>query len=178
MPFTPFDFRRLESGRPTSRFSPAGAARPRNRCLIAWFSLPARVDRAFGNALYSDAIYGFDARPADSLDMGDPQWKRSRVCRTSEPPPRHRFYEGPTAMPRIIEIVLFLTPFLGFAVWRLVFPSPVPPLWLMCGLATAVALMLLTLLWMRHADANKAELGYIPARLIDGRVIPATRAPP
>ena len=81
-------------------------------------------------------------------------------------------------MPRIIEIVLFLTPFLGFAVWRLVFPSPVPPLWLMCGLATAVALMLLTLLWMRHADANKAELGYIPARLIDGRVIPATRAPP
>ena len=33
-------------------------------------------------------------------------------------------------MSRIIEITLFLAPFVGFAAWRMLFPSPTPPLWL------------------------------------------------
>jgi hypothetical protein len=78
----------------------------------------------------------------------------------------------------MIEIVLFLTPFVSFAAWRLLFPSPLPPLWLMYGLTGFVALMLLGLLWSRHLDAGDAGEAYIPARLIDGRVTPAQRAPP
>jgi hypothetical protein len=79
---------------------------------------------------------------------------------------------------RIIEIVLFVTPFLGFAAWRLLFPSPVPPPWLMYGLAGFVVLMLVALVWSRHLDAGDVSESYIPARLIDGRVVPAQRVPP
>jgi hypothetical protein len=79
---------------------------------------------------------------------------------------------------RVIEIVLFLTPFLSFAAWRLLFPSPLPPLWLVYGLAGFVALMLLALVWARHLDAGDASESYVPARLIDGRVVPAQRLPP
>ncbi len=80
-------------------------------------------------------------------------------------------------MPRIIEIVLFLAPFLTFAAWRLLFPSPAPPLWMMYGLAGFVALMLLALLWLRHIDAGDANQAYVPARIIDGTVVPAQKAP-
>jgi hypothetical protein len=80
-------------------------------------------------------------------------------------------------MSRIIEIVLFLAPLLSFATWRLLFPSPTPPLWLVYGLAGFVGLMLVGLLWSRHLDAGDAGEAYVPARLIDGRVTPAERAP-
>lgn len=74
-------------------------------------------------------------------------------------------------MPRVLEIVLFLTPFLAFATWRLVFPSPVPPLWLMYGLAGFVVLLLVTLFWLRQLDANDASQPYIPDQLRNGRAV-------
>jgi hypothetical protein len=81
-------------------------------------------------------------------------------------------------MSRMIEIVLFLAPFLSFAAWRLLFPSPLPPLLLVYSLTGFVILMLLALVWSRHFDAGDAQEGYVPAHLIDGRVAPAQRAPP
>jgi hypothetical protein len=78
-------------------------------------------------------------------------------------------------MPRIIEIVLFLTPFLTFAAWRLLFPSPMPPLWMVGSLAGFVVLLVLALFWLRHIDAGDAHEAYVPARLIDGQVVPAQR---
>lgn len=81
-------------------------------------------------------------------------------------------------MSRMIEIVLFLAPFLSFAAWRLLFPSPLPPLLLIYGLTGFVILMLLALIWSRHFDAGDAQEGYVPAQLIDGRVAPAQRGPP
>jgi hypothetical protein len=81
-------------------------------------------------------------------------------------------------MSRMIEIVLFLAPFLSFAAWRLLFPSPLPPLGLIYGLTGFVILMLLALIWSRHFDAGDAQEVYVPAQLIDGRVAPAQRAPP
>ncbi len=80
-------------------------------------------------------------------------------------------------MPRVIEIVLFLTPFLTFAAWRLWFPSPVPPLWMIYGLGAFVLLLLVALFWFRQEDAGGANEAYVPSRLIDGRVVPAERAP-
>ena len=44
------------------------------------------------------------------------------------------------------------------------------------GLCGFVALMLLALFWIRHIDAGDAHEAYIPARLIDGRVVPAKKA--
>ncbi len=81
-------------------------------------------------------------------------------------------------MSRMIEIVLFLAPFLSFAAWRLLFPSPLPPLSLIYGLTGFVILMLLALVWSRHFDAGDAQQGYVPAQLIDGQVVPAERTPP
>ncbi len=80
-------------------------------------------------------------------------------------------------MPRIIEIVLFLTPFVAFAAWRLWFPSPLPPLWMMYGLGSFVVLMLIALFWLRQLDAGDAHQAYVPARLLDGKVVPAQRVP-
>jgi len=74
-------------------------------------------------------------------------------------------------MPRLIEIVLFLAPFISFAVWRLLFPSPLPPLWLVCSLAAFMAVTLAGLLWLWHADAGDAALDYLPAHLQNGRVV-------
>ncbi len=81
-------------------------------------------------------------------------------------------------MPRLIEIVLFLAPFVGFAVWRLLFPSPLPPLWLVASLAAFLAVMLAALLWMWHADAGDANIRYVPARMQDGRVVKPQPQPP
>jgi hypothetical protein len=81
-------------------------------------------------------------------------------------------------MPRIIEIVLFLTPLLGFAAWRLWFPSPLPPLWLMYGLGGFVGLMLLMLAWVWQLDAGDANRSYVPAVLRDGRVVPGHQGTP
>ena len=78
-------------------------------------------------------------------------------------------------MSRILEIMLFLTPFLCFVVWRLLFPSPLPPLWLVGGLTGFVVLMLIGLVWLRHLDAGDANQSYVPARLLDGRVVPPQR---
>jgi hypothetical protein len=81
-------------------------------------------------------------------------------------------------MPRLIEILLFLAPFAGFAVWRLMFPSPLPPLWLVASLAAFVAVMLAALLWMWHADAGDAHIRYVPAHVEDGRVVKPQPQPP
>ncbi len=81
-------------------------------------------------------------------------------------------------MSRIIEIVLFLTPFVSFAAWRLLFPSPTPPIGLVYALSGFVAAMLLALLWLHHLESGDADQGYIPAQLRDGKIEPARRAPP
>lgn len=75
-------------------------------------------------------------------------------------------------MSRAIEIILFLTPFVAFAAWRLWFPSPLPPLGLVYAMATFVGLMLTGLLWVSHREARDAHQAYVPAVMRDGRIIP------
>jgi hypothetical protein len=81
-------------------------------------------------------------------------------------------------MSRILEIVLFLTPFVGFAVWRFLLPSPLLPSWLVYGLAGFMVLTLTGLLWLWHVDASDANQPYVPAELRDGLVVPAHPAAP
>jgi hypothetical protein len=75
-------------------------------------------------------------------------------------------------MPRIIEIVLFLTPFVAFALWRWYFRILVPPLWFVVGLGCVVLMLLGGLLWTLHEVAGDAREQYRPASLEDGRIIP------
>lgn len=81
-------------------------------------------------------------------------------------------------MSRLIEIVLFLTPFLSFAAWRIIAPSPLPPAWLMYSLSGFVTLMLLALIWVWHLDAGDANQPYRPDVLHNGRAVPAQRSAP
>ena len=81
-------------------------------------------------------------------------------------------------MPRLVEIALFLLPFAGFVVWRLVFPSPTPPLWLVGGLAGTVVVLLAGLIYAHQRDAADVGRAYVPATLQDGRVVPGHAAAP
>ena len=80
-------------------------------------------------------------------------------------------------MPRLIEIVLFLTPFVAFAAWRVWFPSPLPPAGLVYGLAAFAGLMLVALFWTSHLDSRDAHRAYVPAVMHDGRIISGHAAP-
>jgi hypothetical protein len=82
-------------------------------------------------------------------------------------------------MPRLIEIVLFLAPFAAFVVWRLVFPSPLPPLWLVATIGGLVAALLIGLLWIWQIYAFDGNQPYVPARLENGQVVntPPNRPP-
>lgn len=75
-------------------------------------------------------------------------------------------------MARIFEIILFLTPFVGLAVWRLLFPAPLPSVWLIGCFAGFAVLMFIALVWLRHVDAQDANRPYVPAELHDGRIVP------
>jgi hypothetical protein len=81
-------------------------------------------------------------------------------------------------MSRLIEIALFVTPFLGFAAWRLLFPAPSPPLWMVCWCGGFVLLMLGSLLWQHQIEASDARKAYVPALMQDGRVIPGHAGQP
>ena len=81
-------------------------------------------------------------------------------------------------MPRLIEIILFLTPFVGFAVWRLIVPSDRPPVWLVASAAGFVMLMLASLLWLHAMDASDRVKSYVPAQLRDGQIVPGHAGPP
>ncbi len=75
-------------------------------------------------------------------------------------------------MPRLIEIALFLAPFVAVAIWRLGFPGPRPPRWLVWAMGGIVALMVVTLFWMRAIDAEDPQRSYVPAQLKDGHILP------
>ena len=79
---------------------------------------------------------------------------------------------------RLIEIVLFLSPFAAFLVLRLLAPARILPPWVLPVFTVAVLVMLGLLLLLRSYDAGDAGKAYVPARLEDGRVIPGHAAAP
>jgi hypothetical protein len=80
-------------------------------------------------------------------------------------------------MTRLIEIVLFLTPFIGFAAWRVVAPADRMPGWVIALAVGAVMMILALLLVLRALDASDGNKTYVPAHMEDGRVIPGHAAP-
>lgn len=73
-------------------------------------------------------------------------------------------------MPRLIEIVMFLTPIAAFAVWRLM--AQRIPGWFLGALAGVILLLLGGLLWTHQQSARDSAMQYQPAQLRDGRIIP------
>jgi membrane protein YdbS with pleckstrin-like domain len=73
-------------------------------------------------------------------------------------------------MPRLIEIAMFLTPFVAFAIWQLAFPSASSG-WMTTWAAAAVLIMMLSLFWYHHQEVDHAEQRYVPAQLQDGRIV-------
>jgi hypothetical protein len=78
---------------------------------------------------------------------------------------------------RLIEIVLFLSPFAAFMVVRLFAPAGGLPGWVLPAFAGSVLVMLVLLFFLRSFDAGDADQAYVPARLEDGRVVPSRAAP-
>ena len=84
---------------------------------------------------------------------------------------------GPT-MLRFVELVLFLSPFLLFAVWRATAYAGLPSPRLIAASFALLMLLLAALLWFQREGALPSGSTYVPAHLEDGRVVPGHGAPP
>ncbi len=78
---------------------------------------------------------------------------------------------------RLIEIALFLSPFVAFALLRLLVPARGMPAWVLPAFTATVAVTLALLLYLRSLDSGDTNKAYVPARLEDGRIIPSEAAP-
>ena len=79
---------------------------------------------------------------------------------------------------RFVEIVLLATPFLVFALWRVMAPASRPPRSLVVGVAVGALVMGALLLLLRFEEAAAPDAAYVPSHIEDGRVIPGHAAPP
>jgi hypothetical protein len=75
---------------------------------------------------------------------------------------------------RFVEITLFLAPFVIFAVWRMTATvgGPTSPR-VLAASAALLVLLLGALLWLHREGALPQDTTYVPARLEDGRIVPA-----
>jgi hypothetical protein len=78
---------------------------------------------------------------------------------------------------RYLEISLFLAPFVLFAAWRLTSPGLGLSPRLVAASAAAVVLLLAALLWFHREGSLPSGSAYVPAKLEDGRIVPAHGAP-
>lgn len=81
-------------------------------------------------------------------------------------------------MARIFEIVLFLGPFVVFAVWLRLNPSGTLSRSMIVFVFAFLALMGGGLVWLRLEEAMPPNAHYLPARMQDGRIVPPVAVPP
>lgn len=80
-------------------------------------------------------------------------------------------------MFRLVELALFLTPFVAFVVWRFAAMERGPSMQLVAGTACAVALLIGALVWLSQEDALPPGTLYVPPHLEDGRVVAGHAVP-
>jgi hypothetical protein len=80
-------------------------------------------------------------------------------------------------MLRLVELALFLAPFVVFAVWRFAAMEGGPSVRVVVGAACVLALLAGTLIWLSQDDALPPGVSYQPPRLEDGKIISAHGAP-
>ena len=74
-------------------------------------------------------------------------------------------------MLRLVEVALFLAPFVAFAVWRFMAIEGGPPVSLVVGVACILAVLASALIWLSREDALPPGASYEPARLEDGKIV-------
>ena len=80
-------------------------------------------------------------------------------------------------MLRLVELALFLAPFVAFAVWRFMAVEGGPPVSVVVGAACVLALLAGALIWLSQEDALPPGASYEPARLEDGKIVSGHAAP-
>ena len=83
-----------------------------------------------------------------------------------------------STMLRFIELVLFLSPFLLFALWRATAYAGLPSPRLVAASVALLILLLSALLWFQREGALPPGSAYVPAHLDNGRIVPGHGAPP
>ena len=79
---------------------------------------------------------------------------------------------------RFAEIALLLLPFAVFVAWRVLTPAASgPPRMLVIAVLGSVLAMAVLLFVLWYEEAEPPGIGYVPARLENGRVIPERIAP-
>ena len=80
-------------------------------------------------------------------------------------------------MIRIVEIALFLAPLAMFAAWRIFFPGVQLSRGMLAVIGVMLVIVFVTLVWLRHDDAEPANAAYVPAALDGDRITPPRAAP-
>ena len=80
-------------------------------------------------------------------------------------------------MLRLVELALFLTPFVVFAIWRFAAFEGGASVRVVVGAACVLAVLAGLLIWLSQVDALPPGARYEPARLQNGRVISGHAAP-
>lgn len=81
-------------------------------------------------------------------------------------------------MLRLLELLLFVSPFVAFAAWRLLLPAGGPSPRLMMAVTGVVLLLAGGLYWFSRQNALPRGSPYAPAQMQDGRLVPARGVPP
>lgn len=80
-------------------------------------------------------------------------------------------------MLRFVELILFLSPFLLLAAWRITVYAGGPSSHVVTASAILLVLVLSALLWLHQDGALPSGAAYVPATLQNGRIIPGHGAP-
>jgi hypothetical protein len=80
-------------------------------------------------------------------------------------------------MLRLVELALFLAPFVVFALWRFAAFEGGPSVRLVVGAACVLAMLAGILIWLSQEEALPPGANYEPARLQDGKVVSGHAAP-
>jgi hypothetical protein len=78
---------------------------------------------------------------------------------------------------RFAEIALLALPFAVFVAWRLMAPTAGPPKVLVIAVSATVVAMAGMLLGFWYEEAEPPGTRYVPAQLLDGRILPGRVVP-
>ncbi len=81
-------------------------------------------------------------------------------------------------MLRFVELALFVSPFVFFAIWRAVGAAGGPSLRMVAAAACVLAVLAGVLIWLSQDEALPPGTAYAPARFEDGRIIAGHGADP
>jgi len=81
-------------------------------------------------------------------------------------------------MLRLAEILLFLTPFALFILWRVLAPFGGLSARVVAIVAGALAMLIAMLIWYRGVGSMSPHAKYVPPTYKNGRIIPGHAAPP